>query len=48
MKNLPCTDVAEPSSGQSPEDKIPDKDDLLSIWKQQFLDAVTVLYLGFI
>lgn len=48
MKNLPRTDVAESSSEQSPEDKTPGKDDLLSIWKQQFLDAVMVLYLGFI
>lgn len=30
------------NTGQYPEDKIPDKDDLLSIWKQQFLDAVTI------
>lgn len=44
-ENLP-EDVAEFSSDQSLEDKNPEKEDLTSIWKQQFIDALTVLYLA--
>ncbi|KAG6415294.1 hypothetical protein SASPL_122700 [Salvia splendens] len=39
-QKLPDTEVAE-SSGQFNR-TIPDKDNLLSIWKQQFLDALTL------
>ncbi|KAG8370639.1 hypothetical protein BUALT_Bualt13G0004200 [Buddleja alternifolia] len=39
-ENLPNTDVAESSSEQSREDVTPKKDNILSIWKQQFIDAL--------
>lgn len=42
-ENLP-EDLADFSSEQSLEDKNPEKEDLPSIWKQQFIDALTVHY----
>ncbi|XP_057782302.1 magnesium/proton exchanger-like [Salvia miltiorrhiza] len=39
-QKLPYTEVAESSDQFSRE--IPDKDNLLSIWKQQFIDALTL------
>lgn len=41
-QNLPDNDVAE-SSDQT-RDEVPEGDDLLSIWKQQFIDAFMVLF----
>ncbi|KAL1550253.1 magnesium/proton exchanger-like [Salvia divinorum] len=40
--NLLNTGVDEFSSEQSLDDNIPKKDDLASIWKRQFIDAVTL------
>ncbi|XP_057776623.1 LOW QUALITY PROTEIN: magnesium/proton exchanger-like [Salvia miltiorrhiza] len=45
VRNRNIVDIYSVHSGnqeQSLEDDIPEKDDLLSIWKQQFIDAVTL------
>ncbi|KAL0315228.1 UNVERIFIED_CONTAM: Magnesium/proton exchanger, partial [Sesamum calycinum] len=46
-EHLPVTYIAESSSEQSHEDTTPEKDNLLSTWKQQFIDAVTGLFCCF-
>ncbi|KAL0437629.1 UNVERIFIED_CONTAM: Magnesium/proton exchanger [Sesamum radiatum] len=41
-EHLPVTYIAESSTEQSHEDMTREKDNLLSTWKQQFIDAVTL------
>ncbi|KAL9139871.1 hypothetical protein ABFS82_O001700 [Erythranthe guttata] len=41
-ENVADTDIHESSSEQCRNDTIPQKDDLLSVWKMQFIDALTL------
>nr|GMD68914.1 pentatricopeptide repeat-containing protein At3g62890 [Ipomoea batatas] len=43
-QNLPDTDVAESSAGHNCDETIVEESDILSIWKQQFIDALVVLF----
>lgn len=43
-QHLPDTDFAESSAGNSCDETIVEEPDILSIWKQQFFDALVVLF----